>query len=80
MQGLLRELGLPPCGDDAVKGCLAIRAELKRNPALHECIDELIENVVHQIRIDEESKFEESDDDESSLGPVDAGLALKINH
>ena len=50
------ELDLEPCGEDVVKGCLAIRTEIENNPALLECIDELIGYVIDRLRLDGDSE------------------------
>ena len=51
IQGLLLELDLESCGEDVIKGCLAIRAELERDPALRDCMDELIGHVLDRLRL-----------------------------
>ena len=51
IQGLLFELELEPCGDNLQKGCVSIRNELCRNPALRDSLDEIIGYVIDRIRI-----------------------------
>lgn len=55
IQGLLFLLDLEPCGENLVQGLQTIRKELERDPALHECIDELIAHVCDQLRGDFDS-------------------------